>query len=389
MSMPPLSAELQVRPAVGLFSYEASLISERFCEAYAKTAEINGRRLQKLDIILTEFESSGIEVLPLKGADLLARAYRGVLGLRPMVDIDLLFHRKDLPHIERILQADGFLPCVSGNACYVSPDHVLALDMISEIWYLKNIDAVWQRAVPRHVAGRTRPAMHPEDALIYLVAYQTIHRGWLSPQMALDVAAFLDAEGEFIDWRNVVHQVTTCHLHLPLYHGLAYAHEKGAAKIPLWVLETLQPPCSQCRIARLYQRLVTERPIPELGHFLLVFSRPGYSNKLLALWNSVFPSRDFLTLRYGKRTRWGRFWLRLTRPAHLGLRGGLLLFRIGWRLLLPFKEISAPGLPRGRLPATSVWSTSVQGETPFHPGTPVGPAPAQEAQGHQHKAEET
>lgn len=311
--------------------------SEPFIEAYAKAAETNHRRLYQLDVILTEFQASGIEVLVLKGADLLSRAYGGMLGLRPMVDVDLLFHHRDLPDMERILHARGFRPQVDGNPSYYSPDRVLALDMISHIWYREDIDAVWRRAVPRHVAGRIRPAMHPEDALVYLIAYQTIHRGRLSLQMSRDLAAFLDAEGQFIDWRNVVHQVTTCHLRTPLHHGLSYARDKGFAKIPSWVLEALQPPSSQRRIARLYQWLVTERGIPELGHFLLVFSRPGRKQKFLALWNTVFPSRDFLTFRYGTRTRWDRLRIRLTRPPHLVLRGGLLLFRMGCRLLFPSK----------------------------------------------------
>lgn len=310
---------------------------EAFIEAYAKTAQANRDRLHQLDVILTEFQSSDIEVLLLKGADLLGRAYGGVLGLRPMVDVDLLIHREDLPHIERILDAHGLEPRVDGNPSYVSPDHVLALDMIADIWYLDDIGTLWRRAVPRRVAGRIRPALHPEDAAIYLVAYQTIHRGRLGPQMARDLAAFLDAEGQFIDWRNVIHQARTCHLCLPLHHGLAYAYETAGAKIPSWVLGALRPSTSQRRIARLYQRLVTERRIPELGHFLLVFSLPGSRQKLLALWNTFFPSRDFLNLRYGKRTRWGRFWIRLTRPAHLVVRGGLLVIRIGRSLLLPSK----------------------------------------------------
>ncbi len=309
--------------------------SERFIEAYAKTAQINRERLRQLDAILSAFEASGIEVLLLKGADLLGRAYGGVLGLRPMVDVDLLFHRQDLPRIERVLDAHGFEPFPSGNPCYLSPGHGLALDMISEIWYREDIDAVWKRSVPRRCAGRIRPALHPEDALIYLVAYQTIHRGRLSPQMAWDVAALLDAEGQFVDWQNVVREVTTCHLGLPLYHGLSYARDEGGANIPSWVLDDLRP--SQHGIASPYQRLVQERAVPELGYFLLVFSRPGWKNKLQALWSAFSPSRDFLTFRYGKRNWWERLWIRLTRPAHLVFRGALLLSRISRRLLLPSK----------------------------------------------------
>lgn len=257
----------------------------------------------------------------------------GVVGLRAMDDVDLLFHREDLPHLERILLARGFRPLIDGNPSYVDPDRIIALDMISEIRYLTDVGAVWRRTVPRRVAGRIRPAMHPEDALIYLIAYQTIHRGRVSPQMALDFIALLDAEAQFIDWRAVVEQVAACHLEVPLYYGLAYARDAAGAKIPPWVFEALEPLPAQHRTARLYQRLVAGPALPELGHFLLVFSRPGWDNKLRTLWLTFFPSRDFLTHRYGRTTRWDRLWIRLSRPVYLGFKGGLLLFRMAYRLL--------------------------------------------------------
>ena len=159
--------------------------SEKFIEAYAKTAQRNRQRFHQLDLILTKFESAAIEVLPLKGAGLVGRAYGGVLGLRPMVDIDLPYHREDLPEIDRILQANGFRSRgLAGNPTYFSSDPHLQLDMSSDIWYREEISAIWNRSVRRHVAGRIRPVMHPEDALIYLVAYQTIHRGRLAPRHA-------------------------------------------------------------------------------------------------------------------------------------------------------------------------------------------------------------
>ena len=120
---------------------------------------------------------------------------------------------------------------------------------------------------------------------------------------------------------------------MPSYYGLVYARDTAGAKIPPWVLQAFEPLPSQRRTARLYQRLATGPGLPELGHFLLAFSRPGWTSKLRALWQTFFPSRDFLTWRYGRTTQWARLWIRLSRPTHLVFRGGLLIFRIGYRLL--------------------------------------------------------
>lgn len=314
------------------------MTSVALIQQYEKTAELNSQRLRELDFILTKFESAHIQLLPLKGADLLGRAYGGTLGLRPMVDVDLLFRPDDLQKIERILDAHGFHPrgeC--GNPTYVSTTEALSLDLFPDIWYLDDMDDVWNRTVTRRIAGRMRPAMHPEDALVYLVAYQTIHRGRLSPQMARDVALLLDAEGQFIGWQNVIGQATRYHLRLALYHGLSYARDTGHAKLPSWVVEALRPPAGRRALAWAYQRLVTEDGIPELGHFLLVLSRPGLRKKLANLRHMFFPPREFLALRYSHNTRAGRFWSRLVRPFHLLRRASFLLLRISRRLLLPSK----------------------------------------------------
>ena len=53
------------------------MIGERFIETYTAIAETNRERLRQLDAILTDFHSAGRDVLLLKGADLLTRAYGG------------------------------------------------------------------------------------------------------------------------------------------------------------------------------------------------------------------------------------------------------------------------------------------------------------------------
>lgn len=309
------------------------MIHEIFTEAYAKIVEANRRQLLRLDTLLAAFEQAGIEFLPLKGADLLGRVYAGALGLRPMTDVDLLFHRDDIHKIERILIERGFRPCQDGNLSYVSPDGALLLDMISDIWYLKEIGGVWKRAAARPVAGRIRRVMHPEDALIYLVAYQTIHRGRLDPQMAKDAAALIHAEKSLIDWHRIIEEIDACGLRIPLHHGLSYVRDAGSAEIPAWVFDALDPPASERRAAALFRRLVTEKGVAQLGYLLLVISRPGWRNKLHALGEALFPPKEFLKYRYGEKDLWNRARIRVTRPFYLAYNGMRVLFRAGRYLI--------------------------------------------------------
>jgi len=309
--------------------------TESLLAAYQKTAEVNRLRMQRLDEVLVDFESSGVQVVPLKGMDLLGRAYDGLMGLRPMVDVDLLFHRTDLPAIERILGVRGFRSRADGNPSYLSHDNVLALDMVSEVWYRQDSEAVWGRLVPRKVAGRSRPSIHPEDSLVYLLAHQTVHRGRLSSSFAQDIAALLEAEEDSIDWHEVLQQIRDCHLQVPVFYGLSYVRDAGCERVPGWVLEALRPAGSQRLTAFFYRRLLSEQGVAELGHLLLVLRHPDFKGTLSALREKLFPSAEFLDLRYGEQTRPRRLWTRISRPVRLLYGGFILLCRAGWRVLRP------------------------------------------------------
>jgi len=281
--------------------------TESLLAAYQKTAEVNRLRMQRLDEVLVDFESSGVQVVPLKGMDLLGRAYDGLMGLRPMVDVDLLFHRTDLPAIERILGVRGFRSRADGNPSYLSHDNVLALDMVSEVWYRQDSEAVCQ----------------------------TVHRGRLSSRFAQDIAALLEAEEDSIDWHEVLQQIRDCHLQVPVFYGLSYVRDAGCERVPGWVLEALRPAGSQRLTAFFYRRLLSEQGVAELGHLLLVLRHPDFKGTLSALREKLFPSAEFLDLRYGEQTRPRRLWTRISRPVRLLYGGFILLCRASWRVLRP------------------------------------------------------
>ena len=57
-------------------------------------------------------------------------------GTRPLSDGDLLVHGQDLPASHRLLIEAGFIQQIGGNPTYVSSQSTLALDLLSELWYL-------------------------------------------------------------------------------------------------------------------------------------------------------------------------------------------------------------------------------------------------------------
>src|SRR5881296_1192331 len=117
---------------------------ERYVMDYSRISSGNKIKFEKLRAVLSQMQKEGIDCILLKGADLIPRLY-GVLGARPMVDVDLLVREQDLPALDHLLTHLGYHPLIDGNPAYVDPDNTLALDIITKVWYVDNQEEIWER----------------------------------------------------------------------------------------------------------------------------------------------------------------------------------------------------------------------------------------------------
>lgn len=299
---------------------------ERYLLAYASVSSANRAKFARLPLVLRQLHAHGIDCLLIKGADLIPRLY-GVLGLRAMSDVDLLVHQQDLPVIDGVLRAFGYRPHVDGNPAYVDPDDTLALDIITNVWYVDDQDAIWQRAVRRDFEGIPIKGMGASDLLLYLTAYSVVHRGCLSEPFGQDIALLVDKEN--VDWDFVVEEAARCHLKIPIYHGLSFVLMRYAdAPIPGHVLRSLAPATVKERLWHWFlEKLVTDKPVADVGHLLLFLTQPGLK-KWRWLRDRLFPSEAFLSYRYGDRWNTHPLLTRLFRPFSLLFQAVRLFTRI-------------------------------------------------------------
>lgn len=290
-------------------------------DRYAAVSEANHRRLAALANVLAGFASREIEVMLLKGADLLLRCY-GLKGTRPLADIDLLARERDLPAIDRWLRASGFTPLIDGNPAYACADTGLILDITTTIWYLDEaaLDNLWRRAQVQPIGRAQALVMPDEDLLIHLTAYGVVHRGHLSDSFRQDLS--LLTRRVPLDWERLVKDARSRHLAMPLFHAFSLVRTtRPEIRIPDWVTQQLAPRLRhERRLLWLLRKVVTGEPIPEVGHLLLVLSQPS-GKRWAWLRQVLFPSRAFLEYRYGaeaaRQPRLARIrrWLRLMRSA--------------------------------------------------------------------------
>lgn len=291
--------------------------ADRLIEVYAQVAAINQSLLGRLERLLACFHERRIDCIVLKGADVVPRLY-GVWGLRPMLDIDLLVRPTDLPAIDAIVRGLGYRSAIDENPSYIDPDDTTSLDFAEDIWYLDDLEGIWQRAAVRLPRGVPVKGMGASDLLVFLTAYAVVFRGELSASFARDVALLVDREA--IDWDFVVEEVARRDLRAPLYHGLSYAVKKGGAAIPARTLARLAPSGRRERaLGYALRRLCTERRVNGMGHVLLFLTQRGWK-RWSWLTHLLFPSPTFIGYRYGKPRAVRATLIRVLRPLLLAAR---------------------------------------------------------------------
>jgi hypothetical protein len=311
---------------------EERTILDDLLASYTEFSTSTKPKLQRLAVVLERLNEEGIDCILLKGADLIPRLY-GVLGARPLGDVDLLVHEADLPALEHVLKDMGLRPIVDGNPSYLDEDHILSLDIVTRVWYLDDMEELWARADRRIWEGIPVKGMGTEDLVLYLTAYSVVHRGCVSPAFGQDLALLVEKEP--VDWARVVREAIRHHLKIPLVHGLAYAAKRAHAAVPSDVLSQLAPSSwAEKSLLFLLRRVVTETKIHEVGHLLLWITRPR-RQKLTWLKEALFPSDTFMRYRYGQRADAHPVRSRMLRPFGLLYRLCLLVGRVAFALARP------------------------------------------------------
>jgi len=164
--------------------------------------------------ILDCLEPLGIEVIPYKGV-VLAETLYGDMALRQSGDIDMFVRKQDVARIKKAVGELGFVPRFTippaAEHNYLAAGYELTFDSaagknILELqWALQpryyavdfDMDALFQRAVPVNVAGRSMKTPSLEDLLLVLAVHAAKHV-WGRLVWLCDIAQILKRQN--LDW---------------------------------------------------------------------------------------------------------------------------------------------------------------------------------------------
>jgi hypothetical protein len=241
----------------------------------------------------------GIEIVPLKGLDLVLRAYP-FAGLRPMGDVDLLVRPHHLPRIGQLLERHGYTRRPDVHLSCISRDRALRLDIRSSIWFLPSTAPIWNRLVSVDYQGEEWRLLNPEDSLLYRVAHAAMQRQRLVPILAQDLRVLLWKCGSRIDWEAWCRRVRKLGLAVWVRHALDYAVGRGVDSIPPLVLHRLRPIDDwERRLQRWVRSRVTEQPRAGTDYRLVWLAHPGFRPRLRFLRETFLPSPEEYEMRFG------------------------------------------------------------------------------------------
>jgi hypothetical protein len=184
--------------------------------------------------------ATGLEVLALKGAALIASAY-GDPGARPMGDVDLAVRPEGIPDAVAALRAAGFTPVEEDAVSLLTARHSLAfrhgdgqeVDLHrSMLWHPALDGDFWQGSVEAEVAGVPARVLGPADQVVHVCAHGAAWNPIHPVRWAADAYRVIEASGAELDWERLVALAVRGRLTLPLRDALDVLADDLEAPVP-------------------------------------------------------------------------------------------------------------------------------------------------------------
>lgn len=273
-----------------------------FCDEFGATLRSNRVRVDYFKSVSRELEAIGILFIPLKGLDLLVRAYPS-LGMREMTDMDILVRPRDVRKVMAYFESKGLTRKPDEGLTYLSADKTINFDIVWDFWYFSSASdrrELWDRLISVNYEGQTLKLLHPEDHFIYFTAFVTAHRGVLSPVFNKDIRLFLEKNSLSMDWQKLAERVQALKLGPYFYHALSYVRKNGAGLVPENFMNGLKPKTSaEKRLLQKLENSVTENLQPNISYSFTWLGYPGAGGKLKLLREKFLPTPFELEIQRG------------------------------------------------------------------------------------------
>lgn len=300
----------------------------------------------ELGNILRAFEERQLACAPLRGPALAERLY-GDVTARPMGDLDLLVHKKELADAATILRAlgyremdrrPGFARAYSYTLKFLKDRHGwLIVEPHWSIAYPPFVDRldmsqVWERCVRGQVDGVETWLLDREDLLLHLCLHLT-HSDRTAPLLWFyEVDRLFRQDQEAFDWSRLLSLAEQAGVGFLVSQALTEVKTLFAAPIPGHVLAQLSREPARSVEGRLLRLLAGASSVDGKEGFAVLVTLKGFCSKLHYALALLVPSPEFMRLQYGltHRSQLALAYIRrLCRFSWEGLKGVVKLLSCG------------------------------------------------------------
>jgi len=201
----------------------------------------NNLLLGELSVLLRDFHAAGIPTLVLKGIAL-GLLYYGDLGLRPMMDFDVLVPFADKARALAQTRARNwaekfYAPHACGFDTPQGNEFDLHWHAFAECCQANADDDLWAGAVPFQVFDTQTLTLNPTDTLLHVCAHGLAWNAIPPVRWVADAMLILRATP--IDWTRFIAQARRRKLGLTARHALEYLSQTLDAPVPPRILDEL------------------------------------------------------------------------------------------------------------------------------------------------------
>ncbi len=291
-----------------------SRVMEKLKKGYHRNTARNMYLYGELRNIADAFRNAGLEVVALKGVALAGMVYRDV-GLRPMMDIDLLVRKDDIELAQRIMADLHYTMAVKYKSeqwfrekhFHLPPYRHREKPVVVEIhWHVtENVSDVdmqkwWERAENKNLMGCRIKVLSPEDMLVHLCIHLYDH-GYANAFVLRGLCDIYETLRHFeaeIDWELLRSQTKKQGIekkvHSMLYLVQSFYDQSGRSPgmIKLQGVD-------HHLLGMLVKSLFAEDAKGRMNSYLLKsMFYDGFLKKARYLLPKIFPSRKEMSMRY-------------------------------------------------------------------------------------------
>ncbi len=265
-------------------------------------------------LVLEGLADAGVEAVLLKGADLRLRVYEDPAA-RPMTDLDLLVHPRDLAPARAALasrhyrviaahtrQHPSFREDFAPADIYEPPlDLTLKVDLHWGLWnefsvYGLPLEPVLAQARPASFQALPVKVLAPEHLLMHLC----LHAYWDGVMLRQLADIILTASRLPVDWGRFQADASRWGLQVPLGQVLSLARQAAPAAIPAFAVTGLAG-----RRPAFLEKLIKTRVLGPLTYYLASLYRQPVAQWPAFLAAKLWPDRNYLVAKFGSASRLG------------------------------------------------------------------------------------